>query len=318
MSEHFTSAEQLKEVFQLSEDSEYEKFTPFTKEIGFSVQRPYPESSKFSPPVKRDGTPDSYALIRVRYGLSEKNANTPHRVPISANIGVFSRYLSNNFDYDFEDDDCPTEESVLSSKRSTRPLDLSFFDEHFYDHQSDSLIDKAGKKVEGIQILNELYEKHLATADHFKGRVFRWKMNSVYKTASLCKPLTDIFKWLLKIICGRTIEAGDISRGFWSEYRPEDLKLLKTERIDVFGYRASKNVIVTFCIILLVSYIAAYLFGYTPKWLVTIGKNNLLSFALAVLSITVLDTILPKFLFLLVNLTIRLQYRLITMNFKFK
>ena len=48
--------------------------------------------------------------------------------------------------------------------------------------------------------------------DHFKGRVFRWKVNSVYKSASLCKPLIDLFKWLLKIICGRTIEAGDISR----------------------------------------------------------------------------------------------------------
>ena len=264
MSEHFTSAEQLKEAFQLNDRPEYEEVTSFLKDIGFSVQRSYPESSKFSPPVKPDGTPDSYALIRVRYGPIQPNTETPHRVPISANVGVFSRYISNHMDYNFEDENCPTEESILASKRSIRPLDLSFFDEHFYDHQLDSLIDKEGKKIEGIQILNELYEKHLATADKFKGRVFRLKMNSVYKTASFCKPLINLFKWLLRIVCGRTIESDNLSRGFWSEYRPEDLKLLKTERIDVFGYRASKNVIVTFCIILLVGiYYSLFLWIYT-------------------------------------------------------
>ena len=298
--------------------SEYVEFNPFSKDIGFSIQRPYPETSKYSQPVTQDGVPDTYALISIKYGPVQLNSKPAHRIPISVGVFVHSRYISKHLDYNFTDKECPTEESVLASKRTPRPIDLTSFNEYFYDHQIDVFVDNKGKIIEGIKIINDLYELHLATVDKFKGLVLRWKMASVYKTAILCRPLSDLFKWLLKIICGRTFEPNDDMRGIWAEYRQEDLKLLKTERIDVFGYKASKNVIVTFCVLLLSLYVSFYSFGYSPRFLKGVVKNNLLSFAFAVLAISILDHIVPRILFYFVNLMIRLESRLRTMRFKFK
>jgi len=137
--------------------------------------------------------------------------------------------------------------------------------------------------------------------------------------ASICRLVEILFKWLLRVLFGRTLESDASTRHFFgSKYRQEDLKLLKTERIDVFGYRASKNVIITFCLILLISYFLSSFYNFAPGWLKTIGKNNLLSFALAVISIAVLDNILPKILFKLVNISIVFKSRLINKKFKFK
>jgi len=318
MSDFFTSTEQLKDAFCLGKYPDYVKFGPFTDGIGFSVQKAYPKTSKYSPPVIKDGTPDTYALIGIKYGPVQLNSKDPHRVPIFAKVSVFSRYLSNHMDYNFSDEKCPTEESVLASKRTSRPIDLSSSDEYFFDHQQDSFVNRKGNKIEGIKIINDLYALHLATVDKFKGLVLRWKMTSVHRGASLCRPISYLLKWILKTICGRTFEPNDPFRGILQEYRQEDLKLLKTERIDVFGYKASKNVIVTFCILLLAGYLTFNYFSYSPEWLKGIMKNTLLSFAFAVLTISILDHPLPRILFYLVNLMIRLEFRLTMKQFKFK
>jgi len=317
MSDFFSSPEQLKDAFSLDRYPEYIEFAPFSKKIGFGVLRAYPVMNKYSPPVKKDGTPDTYALIGVKYG-PPPGMEKQRRVPISVRVSTHSRYISKHWDYNFSDNDCPTEESVLASKRSHKPIDLSSLDEYYYDHETDTFLDNMGKEIEGIQILNKLYELHLATVDKFKGVVLRWKLSSAHKAAAFCSPISDVFKWLLMIICGRSLEPDDPVRGFWTEYRPEDMKLLKTERIDVFGYKASKNVIVTFCVLILGSYLIAYSMGYSPQLLKGILKNNLLSFAVAVLTISVLDHILPKILFFLVNLMLKLEFRLGSVKLRFK
>lgn len=318
MSDFFTSTEQLRDAFCLEKYPDYVEFTPFTNGIGFSVQKAYPKTSKYSPPVTKDGTPDTYALFGIKYGPVQLNSKDQHRVPIFVKVSVFSRYLSNHMDYNFSDEKCPTEESVLASKRTSRPIDLSSSDEYFFDHEQDSFVNRTGNKIEGINIINDLYALHLATVDKFKGLVLRWKMISVYRGASLCRPISYLLKWILKTICGRTFEPNDPFRGILQEYRQEDLKLLKTERIDVFGYKASKNVIVTFCILLLTGYLTFNYFGYSPEWLKGIMKNTLLSFAFAVISISILDYLLPGVLFYLVNLMIRVEFRLTMKQFKFK
>jgi hypothetical protein len=66
MSNFFTSSQSFINVFNLENSQNYEHIVPFPKYIGFSVQREYPKTSKFSPPVRKDGMPDTYALIRIK------------------------------------------------------------------------------------------------------------------------------------------------------------------------------------------------------------------------------------------------------------
>ena len=318
MSDLFTSSDDLRQVFQLDAHPEYVEFTPFKTGLGFSVQQPYPPNCRYSPPMKKDGTPDTYALIRVSYRPNQRSSAKPNLVPISADVSVFCRYLYTHLDYDFSDSDCPTEESVTASKKTPKPIDLSVFDQYFYDHERDGFLDAAGKKIEGIDIINRLYNDHVDTIGTFKGFMFRWKLTSKNKIVSLCEVIRGILKWLLGWLCGRTLKPDNIFGGMWGDYRPEDMKLLKTESIDVFGYKASKNVIVTFCAFLLIGY---SLFHFAEKkciWLSGIVSNSLLSFGFSILCISFLDHALPKILLYMINALGHLQFKILTKSVRFR
>lgn len=318
MTDKFTSAEELKEVFEIAGHSEYVNFTPLTKEVGFSVQRLYPPTSNYKPPIRKDGTPDTVALIAVLYEPTSTRKRDPDRVPIYLKVSVYSRYIANHFDYDFTSDECPTEESVISSKKTPRPVDLNQFNEYFFDHKENRLVDSDGKPTTGLKIINDLYASHLATVDKFKGLIFRWKLGSISRASNLCEPACGVFKWMLKVVCGRTLASEDISKGISGEYKSGDVKLLKTERIDVFGYSASKNVIGTFCMLILSAFFLFKVTGGSPSWVKTIAEKNVLALAASILTIAVLDHLLPRGLLWLINMTIRLRWKIMLAKVTFK
>lgn len=319
VSEKFTSSEAFKAAFGLDAAPEFIDCTVFGKDIGFSVQRPYPETSRFKPPVKRDGKPDAVALIGVVYEPERADAKKPALVPVSAKISVYSKYTSKHFDYDFDDPECPTEESVLRSKETPRPVDLSAIDQYFYDHEKECFRNSKGELIAGVEIIRGLYDQHLATVDKFRGMVFRWTLASLGKASRFTEPLEKLLAWLLKALCGRSLEPEDIMRGIFHPYWPEDMKLLKTESIDVFGYRASKNVIATFCGLLLLLFTICRVAGHTPAWIKVIADNTFLGFAACILAIAVLDHLLPKVIFRLINVIIgwRLNLMIVRIPFKF-
>ena len=199
MSNFFTSADDLKRAFGIEARSEYIEFIPYEKDIGFSVKRTYPKESRFKPPVKKNGEPDTYALISILYETDRCSSSKPMVVPISAKISVFNKFVYEHWDYDFSNEDCPIEESVIASKKTPRPVDLSAFDQYVYDHNNDEFLDAEGQRLEGISIIDGLYENHLATVDQFKGLVFRWKLASRNKTGALCETFSGILKWLLNL-----------------------------------------------------------------------------------------------------------------------
>jgi len=316
MSEIFTTCEQFIRVFKIPEHSEYERLTPFNHGIGFSIQRPYSPTSRFKPPIKKDGSPDTVALIGVVYEPQDRDLKRPTLIPIRAKVSLYSRYIAQNWDYDFNDNDCPTQESVAASKRTPRPVDLS--DHYFYDHNKDQLVDSKGNAVDGLTIIETLYSQHLATVDKFKGLVFRLKIRSIAEVSNICEPLASCFEWLLKLICGRTLEPKEIRKRLSGGYGPEDMKLLKTESIEIFGYKASKNVIGTYCAILLLMFVIFNICGATPRWIKVLANNNILSLATSILALAVLDHVLPTILLYLINLMHKLRWRIMLIGVKFK
>jgi hypothetical protein len=311
MSSIFINSDELIAAFKIAESKQYVEPTGYKDKIGFTIQRSYPPESKYKPPVTKNGDPDSWALIGVRYDLKRVNSHGQNRVPLTLHISVFSRYLGKHRDYDFEDESgkCPTEESVILSKRTPRPIDLISEDEAFYDHDKEVLINKREKEISGIDLLNRLYYLHIATVDKLKGRIFRLRIKSANFKTGLIKFLENIFKSLESLLCGRTFAPKDPWRGGFEPYEPSDLKLLSTERINVFGYRASKNIVITFCILLLGGYIFLRLFFTIPTWAKSIGSNGLLSISFAICLISALDHFLPKWIFSIVNKLIKTRLR---------
>ena len=318
VSKIFTTGNQFIEAFKPPDDPEYVELQPLDNEVGFSIQRPYPQTSRFKPPLKRDNSPDSVALIGVVYKPRESTPQRPTLVPIRARVSVYSRYIARHWDYDFEDEDCPTRESVAASKRTPRPVDLYTSEQYYYDHDKDQLVDSKGDVVIGREIIETLYSRHLATVDKFRGLIFRFKLRSITKTSDICVPLASCFERALRVFCGRTLEPKTISKRLSGGYGPEDMKLLQTESIDFFGYKASKNVIGTYCAILLFMFAIFKIHGATPQWIKVLADNNLLSLATSILALAALDHVVPAILLRLVNLMHKARWTILLIPVRFK
>ncbi|MFZ3138911.1 MAG: hypothetical protein WA126_16140 [Thermodesulfovibrionales bacterium] len=135
------------------------------KYIGFSVKREYPKNIRFKPAKTKSGKDDVVALIKVTYGdpkITDKPFN-PERVPIIISIIRWSIYKNNHFDYHYEDNDCPTEESLIRMNASSPPENLDSYDEYFYSHTLNQFITNKGKSITGKQILDKIFEEHINT-----------------------------------------------------------------------------------------------------------------------------------------------------------
>jgi hypothetical protein len=93
---------------------------------------------------------------------------------------------------------------------------------------------------------------------------------------------------------------------------------LKTESFDVFGYKASKNVIVTFSLLILAGYTLFHFTGMSFPYLTGITNNSLLALAFGIVIISFLDHILPKIFLWLINWLNKLRWKLLFKNVKFK
>jgi len=91
--------------------------------VGFSVQRGYPTNIRYKPARNKAGEYDNIAVIWVVY--EDRLPQGDSLIPIRLRIAMMSKYRSVHWDYDFQAEVCPTKESVLESKKSPQPLDLS-------------------------------------------------------------------------------------------------------------------------------------------------------------------------------------------------
>lgn len=311
---------QLKDIFGIDRlSNKYIEYTPLIdRKVGFSVKREYPANIRYLSPKTKDGKSDTVALIYVVYNYpTESSKETKNnKIPIFLSITPYSRYLSNHFDYDFNDDKCPTEDSVQRSKSTPKPISLESLDEYVYDHGTNVLRDSKNSILSGEQILDKLFQEHCDTVHLFKGLTLRWKIGSQNIIVKICDFLVQIGKWLLKILFGRTFEPKDPFSGSLKIYLKEDMKLLKTEAVDVFGYKASKNVIITFAWLVLIGYFILYRFPIKSQFIHDLTSNNLLTlcFSLAILSL--LDHFCPALMLYVINWLLKIKIKILFLRFK--
>lgn len=316
MPHSISTSGQLKEIFQIPVD--YSDFTPLKNEkVGFSVQRKYPPDIRFKPPQTKNGDPDTVAIIYVIL-LSGEEKEHDGKIPIFLNVRTFSKYLSSHFDYNFSDPDCPTEESVLESKSSKKPIDLESSDGFSYDPNTDNLENSKGRIVTGTDILGSIFQEHIDTVHPFRGFVIHGKIGLRNSSLYIVEFLVRLLIFLIKIISGRVFEPKDPASGWFKEYSREDMKLLKTDYLDIFGYKASKNLIVIFCVIALIVFFIDINFPLRARLAYGFKTYNIISIGFVIISLYILETVFPLICLFLINLLIKIKINLTFAKFKTK
>lgn len=110
------------EKFKLSNEI-YSSFTELIDvKSGFSVQRDYPLDIDFSPAKTKSGKFDEVCLIHV--WIPNDQSDSSNKIYIR--ISLFSKWISTYPNYNFEDENCPTHESLMRSKEGNRPRSLAY------------------------------------------------------------------------------------------------------------------------------------------------------------------------------------------------
>lgn len=272
--------------------------------VGFSIQKNYPTGIRFKPAKSEEGD-DDVAVIWVVYE-PHKRAPAADLIPLRLRIATMSKYRAAHWDYNFDDENCPTEDSVLLSKSTPRPLELSLINEYYYSETLDSLVNLKGARVEGRDVLDHLFNAHCDSVHPIKG--IRWQ--GAHKLSKLIRWIFDqpvnLLTWLLTAIFGRTLDERRDRSAFLDGYLWADFKKVSVDSIEIAGYRASRRVVVLFLLIVVTG--CVFLLPADEK--TYIGSLVRSEFLMAIHSLAlllVLDELLPALIFLLLNRSIRFR-----------
>jgi len=317
--DYFNSADELINAFDIKNNVNYEKITPLNDcKVGFSTQRKYPTHIRFHPPKKENGDDDTVALIHVVYkhpNEYKSQKENDYKIPFIIEIVTYSRYRSKHFDYNFEDEDCPTKESIEKSKLTPQPIDLNYNNEFFYDHRSEIFVDVNGNIISGIEILDKVFKDHCNTVHLFKGLRFKVKLKSQSLLINFLSLLVNVSIWKLNYFFGRTLDKGDSFSAYLKGYKKENLKKLSTDSLNIFGYNTARRVVILFCSLVVAGYVLYFIFGIENGYIKRIFSNNFLALTHSIFILWFLDVVMPVLLFHFINIIIKTRSKLMYRQF---
>jgi len=314
-----TSTSQLNEFLTLFSDKPDKNIIPWIggKAIGLSIIKNYPKNGPFYPAIKKSGQDDSVALIKVGYNPEIVDNN---EVLLMIYIQKVSLYLLNDkWDYNFNDPDSPTKESLEVSKLSKQPVDLEELSRFKYNIVTKKIVDlRKSVEIQPIQVVDYIYNEHLRTAKNY---VFKTKLKLRDKTI---KYLEKFKKDLIKInslLFGKTIKEDDNFDGFFDKYKHKNLISLSTEKISFLGadLTITKNSFYTFIIIILIVFILDYIFkiNFFPFGMFKqYESNNIFLVSVVIVGFKVVDYFIPHFILIIINSLIKAKLRLLRLKIK--
>jgi len=212
-------------------------------EVGFSIQREYPEDIRFKSAKTSSGKDDSIACIWVVY-QSGKQTKKNLPVPIRFRVALMTKYRArHSFDDDDLDPEKPTRDSLTISQASPQPIDLTMRDRYFFDLHTGSLVDDQGNTVRGVDALNEIYQAHCNTVHLVRGLSIRGKQAAHNFSKGMLDRLIDGSKWSLKNLFGRTLNERTDRSSYFAGYKGQDFGKLPEDCIELVGYKVPKRVL---------------------------------------------------------------------------
>lgn len=287
--------------------------------VGFSIKRNYPTDIRYKPAIgQKSKKQDNVAALWVVYTHPEESRKEidESAVPIRIRVANMSLYRTKHWDYNYDDTEGPSKDSVEASLATPKPIELEYPGEYFFDHVRNAFVDRKGKTVSGLNILDRVFRDHCNTVHLLWGLRLRIKLFAQDKFAGLLGALTTLLVWILKNLFGRSIEDDDTMAGLFRPYKSEALKKYDIDSLDVLGYKASKQVVVLFCALVIGLSISRHENGVTSGYWASVGDNEFLSLIHGLFSIWVLDVVIPWLLFWLINGTIWLRTTVLFMKLR--
>ena len=237
------------------------------------------------------------------------------RVPVQVHVAKISLYRSKHFDYDFDDDESPTQDSLEVSASTPKPIGLDYSNDFFFDHHRSTFIDEKGKTLNGIDLLNRVFTEHCNTVHWLWGLRLRVKRSTKSKLVELISALITFLRFIMKQAFGRTLEERDSISASTRGYKREALKKLGEDSLKVVGYKAAKPVIILFCGVVIMGSLWRYSCGSNGGYLGYVASSNFLSVIHGLFLLWFLDVVIPNLLFWSVNGLIKLRIIVIFMGF---
>jgi hypothetical protein len=188
--------------------------------------------------------------------------------------------------------------------QAPKPINLDSEDMpgYLYDNAEDRFFDENGKTVEPLDMLEEMYSKHLRTL----GRAFRfrWGMGSIgiMVRQTVVWKGQDLAMWAL-VKC-YDVEVADEKKGSirnpLREYKYRDFRRVteqEGERSHFFGFQTSQKSFFTNLSIVAIAFLVFYYWIPRTDLLRTIYHNTALSTAALVFAFLLADKIAPWLLF---------------------
>ena len=317
----FTTTKELLDAFgDVGSNSFYDEIHLKDTSVGFSIKKKYPEDIRYKPPVRQDNNePDVVAALWVVY-LAPKQGDQDtdlNKVPVRIRISALSQYLAKHFDYDFSDkaEGSPSKESLEFSLSTPTPIELSFENTYFYNHQLGCLIDEHGDSVTGAEVLESVFQTHCDTVHYIKGLSVRVKLAWQAMPVGLISVTVQVITSLLKLGFGRTLESNESLAGLYKPYPQEAVKKLDQDTIEILGYKAAKPVIIIFCLIVMLIGTYCYNHQSSENYLTWLLEQDFLLVSHGIFLIWALDVLIPKLIFLSINGLIRLKSNIIFFKF---
>jgi len=302
---NFNSTGEFLKLFEIAESNEYKNITPLTDvNVGFSVQREYPVDGRYRPPMRADGVPDVVAIIHIVYNPGPKAAVAPaNSVPVRITVVRYSKWIGQHFSYDFENKECPTEESIAVSNKTPKPLDLIM--EGCFDHEDARFVLETGESLAPKELLDWIFQKHLKTTGYLVATL----RTSKHKVRDLTGGLIKIIRYyFLEETWHWQIEDNISNAKYYLYGYPEsEVRKRLLKELDLFGYSTSMATIILFCCLVIITFSICFILGVNEPFLNYISSNNSLVLIFAVFGLYVLDNIIPGLLFKLMNILIRFR-----------
>lgn len=137
----------------------YYNVVPQTDAAGFAIFRRYPPGTSPAAVVTRNGEPALTCMLKL---IAEPGSETKGISRVRLTASLHDPYDLKLPVPDYEDPDCPTQESLATFKKSYRPVDVEIKDSYFYDELEDKFFGPEGA-ASGQQMLDFAYDYHLLT-----------------------------------------------------------------------------------------------------------------------------------------------------------
>jgi hypothetical protein len=230
------NSQTLFDLFNLQTSEYIRKYvwnTP-NNEVGFGIVKSYPKSKQFTPAKKLNGEDDNAILLKAfLYRLVDAQEGKYFVGTSVSKISLYQIEKDIHFqqDFDYNDPKCPTKESVTLSLKGQQPISLEEMDRFELDITTNSFYDlKKKKAVEAKDVINHIYNEHLASYTSIRGRKLKakvWLNNTLIKiTQKTGEPLIKI----IPSISGRKIK-NDFHNLFYQPFGWETTQGTKENKV---------------------------------------------------------------------------------------